>query len=312
MSNVLGGRGGGAAPLPPTSIVGLGVIIAAEALLFRGSPIVGHWFTPIVWTGYVLVVDGVVARRTGESLLTTHRSELVGVTLASILCWWLFEWYNAPRFWEGGPATEGIWWTYHELEPNAFLRRIGYDWAFATIFPAIFLTARGLRALVFARARVSPVRVPRTVLWVSVVAGAICAVLPFVIVSPWLVPLVWIAYVLLLEPLNHLRGAPSWLAALERGDASLLLSLLASGLLCGLLWEFWNYWALTRWTYTVPYFGDVKLFEMPLLGYLGFPPFALECFAMYNFLRSLFRDREAPAERYSAASRYPTPGSVRR
>jgi hypothetical protein len=160
-----------------------------------------------------------------------------------------------------------------------------------------------LRTLVFARARVSPVRIPRTMLWVSVVAGAICAVLPFVIVSPWLVPLVWIAYLLLLEPLNYLRGAPSWLAALERGDVSLLLSLLASGLLCGLLWEFWNYWALTRWTYTVPYFGDVKLFEMPLLGYLGFPPFALECFAMYNFLRSLVRDREARVERHVAARR---------
>jgi hypothetical protein len=28
---------------------------------------------------------------------------------------------------------------------------------------------------------------------------------------------------------------------------------------------------------------------MPVLGYLGFPPFALEAFAMYNFLRSLLR-----------------------
>jgi len=298
--------------LPLYGWLGLAIIVAAEALLFRGSPIVGHWFTPIVWTGYVLVVDGIVARRTGESLLTTHRSELIGVALASILCWWLFEWYNAPRFWEGGPAAEGTWWKYHELERNPFLRRIGYDWAFATIFPALFLTARGLQSLAFARARVSPLRIPRPLLWASIVTGAICALLPFVVVSPWLVPLVWIAYALLLEPINHLRGAPSWLTALERGDASLLLSLLASGLLCGLLWEFWNYWALTRWTYRVPYFGDVKLFEMPLLGYLGFPPFALECFAMYNFLRSLFRDREAPAERYSAASRYPTPGSVRR
>jgi hypothetical protein len=64
---------------------------------------------------------------------------------------------------------------------------------------------------------------------------------------------------------------------------------LGSGLCCGLLWEFWNYWALTKWTYTVPYAGEFKLFEMPVLGYLGFPPFALEAFAMYNFLRSLVK-----------------------
>jgi len=198
------------------------------------------------------------------------------------------------------------------VEGNPFLRRVGYDWAFATIFPALFLTARALRVLAFPRLRVPPLRVSRGVLRGVMALGAACAVLPLIVVSPWLVPLVWIAYVLLLEPVNHLRGAPSWLTALTRGDASLLVSLLASGLVCGLLWEFWNYWALTRWTYTVPYAGDVKLFEMPMLGYLGFPPFALECFALYNFLRSIFRDRAATSAGHSAASRYPTPGSVRR
>jgi len=35
----------------------------------------------------------------------------------------------------------------------------------------------------------------------------------------------------------------------------------------------------------VPYLGDVKVFEMPVLGYLGFPPFALECYAMYHWVR---------------------------
>jgi len=32
-----------------------------------------------------------------------------------------------------------------------------------------------------------------------------------------------------------------------------------------------------------------KVFEMPLPGYLGFPAFALECFVMYEFLRTLRR-----------------------
>ena len=56
-----------------------------------------------------------------------------------------------------------------------------------------------------------------------------------------------------------------------------------------MLGEFWNYWAVTKCTYTVPYLGDVKLFEMPVLGYLGFPPFAVECWAMYVFCRSLIQ-----------------------
>jgi hypothetical protein len=273
----------------PHGWLGLGVIAAAEALLFRGHPVAG-WFTPIVWTGYVLAMDALVARLTGESLLLDRRAEALGVALASVGCWWLFEWYNAPRFWRGGADLAGLWWQYHELEPNPFLRRVGYDWAFATIFPALFLTARALAVTVCAGVRVRPLRLPAWALPLSVGAGAVAATLPLVVVSPWLVPLVWVAYVLLLEPINHRRGAPSWLAGLERGDASHVTALLASGGVCGVLWEFWNYWAATRWTYTVPYLGDVKIFEMPVLGYLGFPPFALQGYAMYNFLRSLIRD----------------------
>ena len=115
--------------------------------------------------------------------------------------------------------------------------------------------------------------------------GALMVVVPLVIVSAWLVPLVWMGFALLLEPLNARAGRPSWLADLARGDASRLLTLLVAGGVCGVLWEFWNYWATTRWTYTVPYLGHLKVFEMPVLGYLGFPPFALECYAMYHWLR---------------------------
>ncbi len=263
--------------------LGLAVIAAAEVLLVAGQPVVGRWFTPIVWTGYVLLVDALVARATGRSYLTTDRAELVLVVLASIGGWWLFEWYDAPRFWRGGADRVGLWWQYHGLEPDPWLRRVGYDWSFATIFPALFLTAALLRPRL-ARARVRPWRPTPGQLRLSVALGAVCVALPLLVVSRWLVPLVWTGFVLLLEPLNYRRGRPSWLGALARGDASLLLALLGAGAVCGVLWELWNYWALTRWTYTVPYLGSVKVFEMPVLGYLGFPPFALECYAIYHWL----------------------------
>ena len=265
--------------------IGLGLVLAAEAALLSGQPLVARWFTPLVWTGYVLLVDALAARLTGRSYLTTDRVEGVLVGLASVGCWWLFEWYNAPRFWRGGADAAGLWWRYQGLEPNLFLRRLGYDWSFATIFPALFLTATVLRARVFRRVRVRPWRPPRATLRALVVVGAVAAVLPLVVVSAWLVPLVWAAFTLLLEPLNAPAGRPSWLADLGRGDASRLAALLAAGVVCGALWEFWNYWAATKWTYSVPYLGHVKVLEMPVLGYLGFPPFALECFAMYHWLR---------------------------
>jgi hypothetical protein len=273
--------------------VGLAVVLVAEAALLAGHPVVGRWFTPIVWTGYVLFVDALAARVTGWSYLTTHRIDGMLVALASIGCWWLFEWYNAPRFWRGGAEATGLWWQYHDMEPNLWLRRLGYDWAFATIFPALFLTAAVLRGSVFRGMRVRPWRLsPRLLRW-STVVGAVMVAIPLVVVSAWLVPLVWMGWALLLEPLNARAGRPSWLADLARGDASRLLALLVAGAVCGLLWEFWNYWATTRWTYTVPYLGHLKVFEMPVLGYLGFPPFALECYAMYHWLRG--RLAQSPA-----------------
>jgi hypothetical protein len=273
----------------PHGWLGLGLIVAAEAALVAGQPLVARWFTPLVWTGYVFVADALAARLTGRSYLTTDRVEGVLVALASVGAWWLFEWYNAPRFWRGGADAAGLWWRYHDLEPNPWLRRVGYDWSFATIFPALFLTAAVLRATVFRAVRVRPRPLSAGTRRALVALGAVAAALPLLVVSAWLVPLVWLAWVLLLEPLNARAGRPSWLADLGRGDASRLCALLAAGLVCGVLWEFWNYWAATRWTYSVPYLGDVKLFEMPVLGYLGFPPFALECFALYHWLRGALR-----------------------
>jgi len=148
---------------------------------------------------------------------------------------------------------------------------------------------------VFSDARVGPWRPSPRAFRLAVVTGAVSVTLPLAVVSAWLVPLVWVGWALLLEPLNCRRGRPSWLADIAIGDASRLLALLASGAICGVLWEFWNYWAATRWTYAVPYLGGIKIFEMPVLGYLGFPPFALESYAMYHWLRgSLGRDAGAP------------------
>jgi hypothetical protein len=271
--------------LPLHGWLGVLVVAAAEIALFAGSAVVGEWFTPIVWTGYVLFVDALAARLTGRSYLTTDRGEGVLVALVSVGAWWLFEWYNAPRFWRGGADRVGLWWQYHHLEPDPWLRRVGYDWAFATIFPALFLTAVVLRATVLARVPVRPWRPSPAVRRVAVVVGALAALTPLVVVSRWLVPLVWTGPVLLLEPLNARARRPSWLTDLGAGDASRLAALLASGAVCGVLWELWNYWAATKWTYTVPYFGDVKVFEMPVVGYLGFLPFALECYAIYHWVR---------------------------
>src|SRR5712672_3553949 len=137
--------GSSKARFPFHGYLGVAVIALAEGL-FRGNQFVGHWFTPIVWTGYILFVDALVYQRKGRSLLVTDRLEFVIIVVISIGGWWLCEFYNAPRFWK---SDLELWWHYHNLEPNPFLRRVGYDWAFATIFPLLFLTAELFAATLF-------------------------------------------------------------------------------------------------------------------------------------------------------------------
>jgi hypothetical protein len=281
---------------PAHGYIGAGVIIAAEALLFAGNSTVGHWFTPIVWTGYILLVDALVYKLEGRSPLANNRSEFLIVAVISIASWWMFEFYNAPRFWN---SNLELWWHYHDLEPNLWLRRVGYDWAFATIFPALFETAELFRASLFSRRSewIELAWKPSNLARVSMIAlGAFGAIAPLIFPSTWFAPAVWLAFIFLLGPLNEMRGWPSIVGDLVRGDWRRLLSLLVSGLVCGFLWEFWNYWALSKWTYTVPYFGKVKIFEMPMLGYLGFPAFAVECWTIYIFVRSLLNHRTRSAK----------------
>ena len=281
---------------PLHGYVGLLIVAAAEVLLFSGNRLVGHWFTPIVWTGYILFVDALLFKFKERSPLTTDRLEFLVVALISIAGWWLFEFYNAPRFWN---SDLELWWHYHNLEPNLWVRRIGYDWAFATIFPAMFLTAEVFRRTIFSRDRLTArISLSKPAKVILVLVGAVGAIVPLIILSGWFAPVIWLSFILLLDPLNALRGWPSITGDLARGDWRRLFALLAGGFICGFLWEYWNYWALTKWTYTVPYLGDIKIFEMPVLGYLGFPPFAIECWAMYIFVRSLL----SPGARTAASN----------
>ena len=41
-----------------------------------------------------------------------------------------------------------------------------------------------------------------------------------------------------------------------------------------------------------PGWESLKLFEMPILGFFGFPPFAVECFVLVQFLGLLESRRE--------------------
>ena len=122
---------------------------------------------------------------------------------------------------------------------------------------------------------------------VLILLGAIWLI-SSVLIPEYFFPLIWVGFIFLLEPLNYRLGGRSLLRDLEEGNPRKIYLLLVAGLICGLLWEFWNFWALSKWIYTVPFFEKAKGFEMPFLGFFGFPPFAVQAYVMYNTI-SLFR-----------------------
>jgi hypothetical protein len=263
---------------PAHGIIGIAVIAAAELLLFRGIWFARTYFTPFVWTGYIILIDAVIAARRGSSPLTERRVEFAILLPLSIVCWYVFEGINLLlRNWE-----------YVNLPANTAARWAGYAWSYATILPGIFITALLVETFIGDRLRnrrpVDPSPRVETALFL---AGFALFVVTLIFPSPYLCPLPWISVLLLLEGLNDRLRIGSLSAMFRRGDYGLFVSLIIAGGVCGLLWEFWNYWAGTKWHYHVPYLPDVKLFEMPVLGFLGFLPFALECFLMYRFTRFL-------------------------
>ena len=211
----------------------------------------------------------------------------------------MFEWFNLYiRNWH-----------YTGLPENFWLRHFGYGWAFATISPAIFEGA-GLIAVVRAgwagqagRDRQdSPAPCPSCPSCPSAPSSALpaLAAAPTLLVSPLLVSAeiarylaapVWLGFIFLLDPINARLGGDSLLVEWRAGRFERTINLALSGMLCGILWELWNFWAHAKWHYTVPIMEDLKIFEMPVPGYFGFPPFALECFTMYEFLRRVLRVR---------------------
>jgi hypothetical protein len=261
-------------PLPGYGWVGLIALIAAEGLLFYGFQPVAVYFTPVAWTCYILLADSAVYAIRGHSRLHTDPGQLAGVAALSIPVWLIFEVYNL--------RLEN--WVYTGV-PRAWpLALLGYGWSFATITPGILETADLIGSFGWFDNSARPLRFSAKTQHIMVLGGALCLILPLVLpraLASRLFFLVWIGFVFLLDPVNCRRGLPSLIGNLAEGRRDWFYSLLASGFVCGWLWEFWNYWAAAQWHYIFPMFQQWKIFAMPAPGYLGFLPFALECFVMY-------------------------------
>jgi hypothetical protein len=270
--------------LPRYGWFGLIVILVSQACVLARIEPFYHWHTPIAWTGYILLADAIVWKRRGDSWLNNNPSELLFVACASVPLWVIFELFNKYSIDN---------WYYVGLPEVRVLRNVGYLWSFATITPAIFETGDLVSSLRDRRARSTRSNPPvpqhlGPAAWVAVAAGAIMVLVPVFVHSTYLAAPLWIGFILLIDPLNAGAGEESILGDRREVGNGRLVNLMAAGLICGLLWELWNYWGGAKWIYNVPILPEIKIFEMPVLGFGGFPPFAIECFTMYVTVRRLF------------------------
>ena len=262
-------------------VVAVVLHFVAFFLMLHGIEPVSTYFYDFAWWTYILFLSGVNHLRGKNSLLLDNPREFLWVFLYSTPVWLFFEIYNFRL----------NNWHYVGIPVETYLRWPGYLISFGTVLPGLFETETFLKNFApMAWARGKSIQVTPGLLIRLMIIGVLMML--FASLQPDLFfPMVWLGCIFLLDPLvYHLDRSVSFLSQAKKGDYSLMVRLLVAGMICGLLWEFWNFWASAKWVYTVPYLGFIRIFEMPMLGFLGFPPFALECYLFYRCL-FIFRER---------------------
>ena len=270
---------------------GLAGLMIAWILAWNRFPWFEHWqeftFTPL-WLAYVIVINALAYQRTGRCMMLNQTRQFLWLFPLSAVFWWSFEYLN--RFVEN--------WYYVEISDFGPWEYFMYSTLpFSTVLPAVLGTAEWLKSYPrlnsgldsFWRTRAKH---QTALAWLILVTG--CASLSIISVWPdYLYPLIWIAPLLLITGLQGITAHQTpLLTALITGNWQTVWVQALAALVCGFLWELWNFNSQDHWVYTVPYVQRFHLFEMPLLGYAGYLPFGITCGAIANFVMP---DRAASA-----------------
>ena len=234
-----------------------------------------HWgFFPL-WVGYCLFVSSLVSSRNKSSLLTRNCWAYLGLFLISIPIWWLFElinWHTKNWLYQGKEYFSSI--------EFFFLSSL----SFSVVMPAVFGTAELVGTFSWVKKLTTGPRFTLYPWTTRIIFGAGLLMMLLIVLWPkYYYPLVWCSLYLIVDSINLKLGYRTLLAHLSQGDWRQAVSLGLGSLICGFFWELWNYYSYPKWIYNIPYVDFMHVFEMPLLGYLGYIPFALELFALYHF-----------------------------
>ena len=252
-----------------------------------------NWFLPglrsqwaffPLWVGYCLAVDALVYRRKGNSLLTRSKAGYLRLFLISAPVWWLFELINL--------RTQN--WVY---DGKQFFTELEYGiratFSFSTVIPAAFGTAELAGTFKWLKKMKPGIQIVPDSFTLGVFFVSGWALLAGVLLLPvYFFPFVWLSIYLIIEPVNCVLKNRNILHYTATGDWRPVIALWIGCLICGFFWEMWNFYSYPKWLYHIPFVDFLHVFEMPILGYLGYIPFSLELFALYHLITGLLRLKE--------------------
>ena len=196
--------------VPVHGVLGLLLVLVAwPASWLHISPVGQYSFFPL-WLGFILVMDALILRRRGTSLLTWSPMAFVGMFLLSAPLWWAFEGINA--------FTQN--WRYLGAERYSTLEyALIASWHFSVVIPAVFEAAELIGTFEFTtRFRRGPaVRLPNSLLIASVVLGLV-SLAALAVWPEYVFPFTWLSLLLILDPINYVQGRPSIVGWMRRGD----------------------------------------------------------------------------------------------
>jgi hypothetical protein len=267
----------------------IGLVMWAGTLIimwgkFSGPKIILNWADlPLFW-GFTMVLDGIVyVRNNGKSIIAKHPQEIVGIGVASISGWLLFEYLNFY-------VDDNWYYPYGNLIPeNEFT--LYAVLGSAGLFPMAFEWYHLLRTFKFFKYRFSNGPKLNLPSWMKNSVLVICLVsLFFISIYPDLLfGFLWVSPLLILSVVLEKLKIWTPFTPIKNGNWTPLLISATTFLIQGVLCECWNYFSGTHdggtlatynanyWVYSLPFVNVWHVFEMPLLGLQGYLPFGTYC-----------------------------------
>ena len=261
--------------LPYRGLLGLLLIAITWPL---SQQISQNIFFPL-WFGFILLIDGLVMRRTGTSLVVRSPKIMVVMFIAASPYWWAFEGINQ--------ITQN--WVYVTTgDDGGIISYIEASLSYSVVIPAVFEVSELIGSFGFIKwfGRLPALVLSRRQVILAGVFGVVSLV-TMLIWPTYLFPMTWISLFFIFDAINNMAGRPSIISQIGKGDYRIVVAFALGALVCGFFWEMWNRDASVSWEYNIGFLDFARIFQMPLLGYLGYLPFGLETYAVFHFVAGL-------------------------